>query len=81
MLGVLARGRHLVLSSPLAPHEADTRVEVDVRLVDKEDLMQILGDNYRQARFEFMEKKQYMDMRHDSLTLDVPSHDVSYDRG
>ena len=50
-------------------------------LVDKEDLMQILGDNYRQARFEFMEKKQYMDMRHDSLTLDVPSHDVSYDRG
>lgn len=53
-------------------------------LVDKEDLVQMLGDTYRQARYEFLEKKQYADMRYDSLTLevpDVPSHDISYDRG
>ena len=51
-------------------------------LIDREDLHQILGDSYRQARYEFMERKQYMDLRYanDSLTLDHGvSRDLAYD--
>lgn len=49
------------------------------QLIDKEDLMNILGDSYNQGRFEFIEKKQYMDLRLESMSLDPPSRDLSYD--
>ena len=50
-------------------------------LVDKEDLLEILGDSFRQARFQFIEKNQTMNIgRYDDLSLDVPSHNQSYSR-
>lgn len=46
--------------------------------VDKEDLLEIFGDSYRQARFEFIDKNHY---KFDDLSLDVPSRDQSINNG
>lgn len=49
--------------------------------VDKEDLVKIFGDMYRQLQFDFIEKgRHHSDLRFDSLTIEAPSYDMSYDK-
>lgn len=40
------------------------------QLIDKEDLMQILGDSYRQKHFEFIENKYNRNLRIDSMSIE-----------
>lgn len=49
--------------------------------VDKEDLILIFGDTYRQLQFDFIEKGRIIsDMKMDSLIIDAPEYDLSVDR-
>ena len=44
--------------------------------LDKQDLVQILGESFRQFQFDYIEKKRYQEMRNDSLTIDPANYDM-----